>query len=98
VESLTVIVPPYWGVPRVSHHFPVVVVVAVMLVGVDVVDEVVDIMAVVVVVVEIMVGVVVVAVVAVVFDELHDARTSESTRRKVIITQIALFFISLLFI
>jgi hypothetical protein len=94
-----VIVPPYWGVPRVSHHFPVVVVVAVMVVAVDVVDVVVDIMAVVVVVV-VTVGVVVVAVVvvAVVFDELHDARTSESTRRKVMITQTALFFISLLFI
>jgi hypothetical protein len=54
----------------------------------------------VVVVVVVTVGVVVVAVVvvAVVFDELHDARTSESTRRKVMITQTALFFISLLFI
>ena len=88
VESLTVIVPPYCGAPRVSHQFPVLVVDAVTVtdvvdVPVDVVVGPKDVVAVVVVVVVIVVDDVVVAVVAVV-DELQDAKIMEATMRRVI--------------
>ena len=96
VESLTVIVPPYCGAPRVSHQFPVLVVDAVTVtdvvdVAVDVVVGPKDVVAVVLVVVVIVVDDVVVAVVAVV-DELQDAKIMEATMRRVINPQRVPFF------
>jgi hypothetical protein len=88
-------VPPYWGVPRLSHQFPVLVVVAAVVTGIaDVVDVgilvgLVDVgITDAVVVVEVGVIVVVVAVV----DEEQDASTSEPTRIKVSAIQIIPFF------
>ena len=75
-------VPPYWGVPALSHQFPVLEVVAVTAAVVDVVlmaVDVVEMMAVVVLVVVVM-GCVVVE--AVVVDEPQDANMSEATIRK----------------
>ena len=83
--------PPYCGTPRLSHQFPVLVVVAVTVVAADVVDVVVDVIAAVVVVVA--TGGVVVVVVVVVVDDLQDAKISDSTIRKVSNPQKALFFI-----
>jgi hypothetical protein len=82
-------VPPYCGVPRLSHQFPVLVVVAetsavvVVLNGVDTVVG---------VVVTIVVGVVVDT--GVVVDELQDAKTNDITTMRLVNTvQIVLFFI-----
>jgi hypothetical protein len=88
-------VPPYCGVPRVSHQFPVLVVDAVTVtevveVAVEVVvgpDEVVAVVVVTVVdVVDATVAVVVVV------DELQDAKIMEATMRRVINPQTAPFF------
>jgi len=89
-----VIVPPYFGVPRLSHQFPVEVVVVadtavvVVPVGVD---------AVVAVVAVVMIDVVVVLVVDIVVDvvaELHDDNTTDITTRLVSSIQKTPFFIS----
>ena len=85
-----VIVPPYWGVPRLSHQFPVEVEVAVT--AVVAAALVVDVVLEVDIVVEVVVTVVDVVVVVVV-DELQDAKTSEITMRLVSATQIIPFFI-----
>jgi hypothetical protein len=79
-----VIVPPYFGVPRLSHQFPVEVVVVptaavvVVLVGVETVVDVVAVVVIdaVVVVVDVVVKVAVVA-------EPQDASTSDITTRLV---------------
>ena len=89
-------VPPYCGVPRLSHQFPVeVAVTAVVTAVVDVVDVVVCRLVVVVVVV-VAAGVVevveVVEVVVVDFEE-QDANTSDVTIRQVSTIQITPFFI-----
>jgi hypothetical protein len=77
------IVPPYVGLPRLSHQFPVtVVVVAVVVGGVVVVD---------VVVVDVVVGGVV--VVDVVVDVAQDASNIAATSKKLKPNQINLFFI-----
>jgi hypothetical protein len=81
-----IIVPPYCGVPRLSHQFPVTaVVVAVVVVGVVVLGVVVVVLLVVVVV---CVGVEVDEVVL-----LHDAKTSDATTRQVTNIQVIPFFI-----
>jgi hypothetical protein len=97
VVLLTVKVPPYCGVPSLSHQFPVPVVVAVTVVAVDVVEVVVDVIAAVVVVVVVSAGGVVAAVVAVV-DELQDAKTTEATSRNVTNPQMTPFFINVSFL
>jgi len=75
--------PPYCGLPRLSHQFPVTaVVVAVVVVGVVVV------VVVVVVVLVVDVGVEVDDVVL-----LHDAKTSDATTRQVSSIQVIPFFI-----
>jgi hypothetical protein len=80
-----VIVPPYCGVPRVSHQFPVAaVVVAVVVVGTVVLAVVVVVVLVVVVCVGVEVDVVVL---------LHDAKTSDATTRQVSSIQVIPFFI-----
>jgi len=87
-----VIVPPYCGVPRLSHQFPVTaVVVAVVVVGV-VVLVVVVVVVVLVVVVVVDVGVEVDVVVL-----LHDAKTSDVTMRQVSNPQIIPLFIQISF-
>jgi len=93
LDNARVNVPPYCGIPRLSHQLPVdVVVAAVVTAAVDVV--VVGIIAVVdVVVVAIAAVVVVVIGVLVVVDELQDANTSDATMRKVSAIQITPFFI-----
>jgi hypothetical protein len=86
-----VIVPPYCGVPRLSHQLPLVAVVVFTGVVVDV-----DTAAVVVVVVVcvVVVALVVVCVVAaVVVEELQDAKTKDVAIRKVSNIQIAPLFI-----
>jgi len=82
--------PPYCGVPRISHQFPVaLVVVAVVVVGVVVVVVVLVVVVVVVVVVLVVdVGIEVDVVVL-----LHDAKTSDVTMRKVSNAQIIPLFI-----
>jgi hypothetical protein len=76
-------VPPYFGVPRLSHQFPVLVVVVAAAAVVVVLVEV-DTTACVEVVVVTDVVVVVVAFDVVVFvDELQDVKTSEITMRPV---------------
>jgi len=90
-----VITPPYLGVPKLSHQFPVEVVVAVTAAVVDVLvwsDVVVTL--VVVAVVALAVVDMVVDDVVVVVDELQDANTNESTMRLVNATQIIPFFIA----
>jgi hypothetical protein len=94
-----VIVPPYCGVPRLSHQFPVTaVVVAVVVVGV--------VVLVVVVVVVLVVVLVVVVVVVLVVDVgievdvvvlLHEAKTIDVTTRKVSNPQIIPLFIQISF-
>jgi hypothetical protein len=81
-----IIAPPYCGVPRLSHQFPVtaVVVVAVVVVGAVVLAVVVVLVLVVVV----CVGVEVDAVVL-----LHDAKTSDATTRQVSSIHVIPFFI-----
>jgi hypothetical protein len=81
-------VPPYVGVPSLSHQFPVtVVVVEVEVGGAVVVVVVVVFVVVVVVVVDVGVDVVVVVVL------LQDAKTIDATMRQVSAIQIAPFFI-----
>jgi hypothetical protein len=85
--------PPYFGVPRLSHQFPVeVVLTAVVTTAVDVVD-VVTIAVDVVVVVVAAADVVVVVCVIVVVEEPQDARTSDVTIRQHSVIQITPFFI-----
>jgi hypothetical protein len=85
-------VPPYCGVPRLSHHFPVdVVVTAVVTAAVDVVE--VGIIAVDAVDVVVLGIIFVVDVVSVVLDDLQDANTIDITMRQVSIIQINPFFI-----
>jgi hypothetical protein len=92
-----VIMPPYCGVPRLSHQLPVLVVVtdtAEVVADVDVVVAVVVLVAVVdscaVVVIRVVVAV---EVVAVVFEELQDARTRDKTKMPIRITQFLPLFI-----
>jgi hypothetical protein len=84
--------PPYFGVPRLSHQFPVeVVFTAVVAVPVVVVDVVLTTVDVVVVVVDVVVVFVVVALVVV--EEPQDARSSDATKRRLTVIQITPFFI-----
>jgi hypothetical protein len=84
--------PPYFGVPRLSHQFPVeVVFTAVVAVPVVVVDVVLTTVDVVVVVVDVVV--VFVVGVLVVVEEPQDARSSDATRRRLSVIQITPFFI-----
>jgi hypothetical protein len=84
--------PPYFGVPRLSHQFPVeVVFTAVVAVPVVVVDVVLTTVDVVVVVVDVVVVLVVVALAVV--EEPQDARSSDATRRRLTVIQITPFFI-----
>ena len=90
-----VIVPPYRGVPRLSHQLPVEVVVVadaavvVVPVGVETVVAVVDV-----VIIDVVVGlVVVVDVVVDVVAELHDDNTTDITTRLVSSTQKTPLFI-----
>jgi hypothetical protein len=92
-----VIVPPYCGVPRLSHQFPVLVVVALTVTAVVVVDitgvEVVaEVTGVDVVVIADVIDVVV-DVEEDVVDVAQDANTRDTTMRQVNTIQIALFFI-----
>ena len=95
--SISIRVPPYSGVPRLSHHFPVVVVTAVEVTTPEVVDDGITIVEVVEVDDGVEITVVVVDVVVVdmgaVVDEVQDARTSEPTMRKVSDARRRLFFI-----
>jgi len=94
-----VITPPYCGVPKLSHQFPVEVVVVVTTTVVDVFvwgDVVVTL--VVVAVVALAVVDIVVDDVVVVVDELQDANTNESTIRLVNATPIIPFFIAASFL
>ena len=84
-----VIVPPYWGVPKLSHQFPVDVVVAVLVITAE---DVVDVGAVVELVVTTAEVVVVVVCVVVVFAEPQDASTIDATKRQVSATPITPFF------
>jgi hypothetical protein len=86
-----VIVPPYCGVPRLSHQFPVEVVVAAVVIEADVV---VDVEAVVAVVTgtEVVVEVGVVAGSDVVLDLAQDVKTIDITMRQVSTIQKILFF------
>jgi len=86
-----VIVPPYCGVPRLSHQFPVEVVVAAVVIEADVV---VDVEAVVAVVTgtEVVVEVGVVAGSDVVLDLAQDVKTIDITMRQVSTIQKTLFF------
>jgi hypothetical protein len=88
LEILKVHVPPYWGVPRLFHQFPVEVVVADVVATAAVVDVVdtgaVDVTTadVVVVVFVVLTGVVEVAGAVVVDEEEQDANTIDMTMRK----------------
>ena len=86
-----VIVPPYCGVPRLSHQFPAEVVVAAVVTGADVV---VDVEAVVATVTgtEVVVEVGVVAGSDVVLDLAQDVKTIDITMRQVSTIQKILFF------
>jgi hypothetical protein len=79
-------VPPYWGVPSVFHQFPVLVVVAVTVVGVVVGPTILAVVEVVGVVVIIGVAVVDVGggvtVETVVVAELQDTKSSDTTNRQ----------------
>jgi hypothetical protein len=86
----TVIVPPYCGFPRLSHQFPVALVVVTEVAVAEVV--VVDMTALVVVVVIGIVVVVVVVAFAVVDDLLQDASSIAATNTKDKLTQINLCF------
>ena len=92
-EVAIVSVPPYFGVPRLSHQFPVEVVVAVTVEVVDAVE--VGIIAVVAVVGEVVAvaKVLVTIEVLVVLDEEQDAKTSEARMRQVSAIEIIPFFI-----
>ena len=87
--SRRVIVPPYCGVPRLSHQFPVTAVVDVVVVGGAVV-----VVVVIFVVVEVLVFVVVDVDVVAVLVLLQDAKTSDVTMRHVSAIQMTPLFIS----
>jgi hypothetical protein len=96
-----VIVPPYCGLPRLSHQFPVAVVVtvavAVAVAVVDVVDVAVEFVVVVVVITGLDVVVVVVAF-GVVVDLLQDASINAAGIKKLNTSKTILFFtLALLF-
>lgn len=85
--------PPYLGVPILSHQFPVLVVEAVTVVAVAVVDVgMVEVVAVVVVATVVVEAVVVALVVVAVVDELQDAKAIDATRRKLNSAQMIPFF------
>ena len=86
---LKVIVPPYWGIPSLSHQFPAAAEVDVV-VGADVVVIAVTVL----VVVDTDVEVVVALDVDVVVEEVQDASNIEATSKKIKLSQINLFFIS----
>jgi hypothetical protein len=86
---LKVIVPPYWGIPSLSHQFPAATEVDVV-VGAD--DVVIGVTVLVVVVVD--VEAVVVVDVEIVVEEVQDASNIEATSKKIKLSQINLFFIS----
>jgi hypothetical protein len=86
-----VIVPPYCGVPRLSHQFPVEVVDAVVVTGADVVVEVGAVVAVV-TGIDAVVEVGVVAGTDVVLDLAQDAKINDVTMRQVSTIQKTLFF------
>jgi hypothetical protein len=90
-EVAIVIVPPYLGVPRLSHQFPVEAVVVVTVEAVEVVDVGIITAVVEVVVVAVAVDVTVVGVLVVV-DEEQDASTSDITIRQVNTIQITFPF------
>lgn len=89
-------VPPYIGVPRLSHQCPVDVVVAVVVTTADDVVDVVTEVASVEVVMEVVV--VDVCVVDVELDVLQDAKTSEITMIQVSSTQITPLFMQASFL
>jgi hypothetical protein len=83
LEILKVHVPPYWGVPRLFHQFPVEVVLTDVVTTAVVVDVVeIGVLVVDVVVITGVVEVVDVVDVAVVDEEEHDANTIDITMRK----------------
>jgi len=87
-----VIWPPYWGTPRLSHQFPVEVVVTAA-VAVVVVTAAVDVVTTGVEVVVVVAAVVVVEVVeVVVVEDEHDANTRDITRREARINNIGRLF------
>jgi hypothetical protein len=93
LEIRKVHVPPYTGVPRLSHQCPVEVVLTVVVRAVDVVVvEEIDDVDVVVVAIPAVVVVVVIGVLVVVF-ELQEANTIEITMRKAKTNQSVLLFI-----
>ena len=85
--------PPYCGVPRLSHQFPVLVVVVLTVTGVDVeaavvvVDDVIGEANIVVDVALVVTGVVIGVA------KLHDANSNDVTRRRLSDTKIIPFFI-----
>jgi len=89
-----VIIPPYCGVPRVSHQFPVLVVVALTVTAVVVVDiSAVEVVAEVTGFDVVVRADVVVDVEEDVVDVAQDANTRDTTMRQVNIIQITPFFI-----
>ena len=86
--------PPYCGVPRLSHQFPVEVVEAVVVtVALDVVEVEAIVEVLVVVITEFVVVVVGIVVELVVVDEEQDANTIDVAKAKLSATQIIPFFI-----
>ena len=101
--SISIRVPPYSGVPRLSHQFPVLVVTAVEVTTPEVVDDGITIVDVVEVddgteIVEVVDVVAVGVGVEVVVDEVQDARTSEPAMRKVSDARRRLLFIQTSFL
>jgi hypothetical protein len=93
LEILKIHVPPYTGVPRLSHQCPVEVVLTAVVIAVDVVEVgVITVVDVVVVTIPAVVVVVVTGVLVVV-DDLHEANTIEITMRKANSPQNVLLFI-----
>ena len=89
-----VITPPYCGVPRLSHQFPVEVVdTVVVTIALDVVEVGVIVEVVVVAITEVVVVVAGIVVELVVFDEEQDANTSDVTIKMVSAIQITPLFI-----
>jgi uncharacterized membrane protein (GlpM family) len=99
VFNENVIVPPYCGVPRLSHQFPVEVVVAEVVIAADVVEAVVEgtvLVTKTVVEVASVVEVVFAAVAEIVLDDVQDVKMSETTIRQLSTIQNNPFFIWLL--
>jgi hypothetical protein len=93
LEILKIHVPPYTGVPRLSHQCPVEVVLTAVVIAVDVVEVgVITVVDVVVVTIPAVVVVVVMGVFVVV-DDLHEDNTIEITMRKANSPQNVLLFI-----